>query len=125
MNERRLREIRSQTMDALNEVEALVDMALDEARSQSDTEEALIFVRGRLTEATRSALHLRSQVEDVLDLVQRLLAERRTAQDAFEAGWEGRYHDLLARLSGMEIGWLQAVLGIESDDDQEDNEKPF
>src|SRR5579859_424086 len=125
-NERRLREIRSQTTDALNEVEGLIGMALDEARSQSGTEdEALIFVRDRLAEATRSAFHLRSQVEGVLDLVQRLLAERRTAQDAFEAGWEGRYHDLLARLSSMEVGWLQAVLGIETEDDQEGDETPF
>jgi len=126
MNERKLRELGPNTLAALNEVEGLIDMALDEARDQSETaEEALIFVEERLIEASHSAVQLPFKLEDVLELIQRLMAERRTAQDAFEAGWEGRYHDIVARLSGVEYDWLQRALGLAPDDHTSNDETPF
>ena len=60
---------------------------------------------------------IRDRLLELARLVERMLAQRQSAAEAYEAGYAARYIDLIAQLSTPEFYALRQALAALSDDD--------
>jgi len=122
--DKEFRKLAPKTVANLNALAAWQNVITDDLRSGSEApEEAVDRMRRQLTEAKRSTHQLGDHLTELLSLTRQLLAQRRSAQEAFEAGWNGRLYDVLSKLTDAERDQLREALGRENweSEDESDN----
>jgi len=114
MIDREFRKLAPKTVADLNALASWLDVIIDDLKSGSEApEEAVDRMHLQLTQAKRSTLQLGDHLTELLSLTRQLLAQRRSAQEAFEAGWNGRFYDILSNLTDAERDQLRKALSRE------------
>ena len=124
MIDKEFRKLAPKTVANLNALASWLDVITDDLRSGSEApEETVNRMRRQLIGAKRSTQQLGDHLTELLSLTRQLLAQRRSAQEAFEAGWNGRLYDILTKLTDSEREQLREALGRENweEEDESDN----
>src|SRR5579859_683989 len=88
MIDKEFRKLAPKTVANLNALASWLDVITDDLRSGSEApEETVNRMRRQLIGAKRSTQQLGDHLTELLSLTRQLLAQRRSAQEAFEAGW--------------------------------------
>jgi len=95
---------------ALEQLEELPDPFADILESPRAADQAVEQARCDLEIARESVGNIRDRLIELIRLVERMVAQRQSAVDAFEAGYEARFVDLIAQLSGPEYSALRHAL---------------
>ena len=105
----------------LNHVEAHLDELPTPFDDFLAVDAANANVEGAKTDldlARESIATIRDWLIELCGLVERMAAQRQSAADAYEAGYNARYADLVARLSAPEFFALrQALLKLDENDE--------
>src|SRR5579864_1125002 len=128
MTDLELRQLLPSGMDEILRLQRHLNSALDHlsdlpspfgdvVESPQMVDEAVEKARCDLEVAHESVGLLRDRLIELIRLTERMLAQRQSAADAYEAGYAARYVDLIAQLSGPEFFALRQALIKLSDDD--------
>ena len=113
MIKRSLKSLVPDTMSHLDDLDTYLDVLLVELERNAEVERKP-WSESRevdhVKEAQRTLNKLNSDVKALVEALDRLLAQRKTTREAFEAGYRGRYLDLLSKLSGEEHDLLRRAL---------------
>jgi len=80
-------------------------------------------VRGDLLITCGTVGNIRDRLVELTRLAERLVAQRQSAVEGYEAGYEARYMDLVAQLSGSEYAALRQALADLADHEAIDGGK--
>jgi len=128
MTDVELRQLLPSSMDELLRLQRHLNSALDHldelyvpfsdlVESPQAASEAVEQARCDLAIARESVGVIRDRLIELIRLAERMVSQRQSAVDAFEAGYEARYVNLIAQLSGPEYFALrQALLKLDDGD---------
>ena len=128
MNDLEFRQLLPRGMDEILRLQRRLNSALDHLDELPDLSDAIMEApqaaneaveqtRGDLEIARESVLNIRDRLIELARLIERLVAQRQSAAEAYEAGYEARYVDLIAQLSSAEYFALRQALADLSDGD--------
>jgi len=110
--DKEFRKLAPKTVADLNALAGWLEVITDDLKSGSEApEETVERTYRQMTLAKRATDQLGNHLSELLSLTRQLLAQRRSAQEAFEAGWNGRFYDILSKLSDAERDQLREALG--------------
>jgi len=95
---------------ALDRLDELPNPFRDLVESPKAVNEAVEQACCDLAIAYETVGNIRDRLIELIRLVERMVAQRQSTADAFEAGYEARYIDLIAQLSGPEYAALRHAL---------------
>ena len=128
MNDLEFRQLLPRGMDEILRLQRRLNSALDHLDTLPDLSDAILEApqvaneaveqtRGDLEIARESVLNIRDRLIELARLIERLVAQRQSAAEAYEAGYEERYVDLIAQLSSAEYFALRQALADLGDGD--------
>jgi len=107
------RNLVAETFDNLDDLRIYLDVILNDLEREAGQPSPAILeptTLDHVKEAHRTLDKVNNEVQALSDALYRLLAQRKTTHEAFEAGYYGRYLDMLSKLGGEECAHLRHLL---------------